>query len=232
MTERYDWLLFDADDTLYDFQASEQTALRDTFQHCFGRIEPGWLTEYHRINQGLFRRLERGEISATDLRERRFRDWLDHHALVADPHRLGHDYLERLSEQAQLLDDAEATIAALHGRFKLAIVTNGFSRTQRRRYALSPLHRYFDALFISEEIGCAKPHAGFFDHVFAQIGRPARERVMIIGDNPDTDIAGGLAYGIDSCWLNRHGLPHQHVPSHEILALAELPALLERLRNA
>ncbi|WP_374351217.1 YjjG family noncanonical pyrimidine nucleotidase [Chitinimonas sp.] len=226
MAERYDWLLFDADDTLYDFRLAEHTALSATLLEHYGRVEPYWLSHYHGINKRLFAELERGEITMAELRPRRFREWLDHHTLEGDPQALSAAYLDQLCQQAQLIDGTEAVLAALHGRFKLAIVTNGFTRAQRSRFALSSLHRYFDALFISEEIGAFKPHAAYFDAVFQALGHPTRERVMIIGDNPDTDIAGGLNYGIATCWLNRHGETSQHQPQHEIRQLDQLLELL------
>lgn len=226
MSERYDWLLFDADDTLYDFQLAERTALSQLLRTHFGEPQPEWFVQYNTINQRLFRQMERGEITVAELRPRRFAQWLALNALEGDPALLGAAYLDLLCQQAQMIEGTEAVLQALHGRFRLAIVTNGFSRAQRSRFALSPLPRYIDALFISEELGAFKPQTAYFDAVFAQLDEVARERVMIIGDNPDTDIAGGLGYGIHTCWLNRHGAASEHQPHHEIAELTQLLSLL------
>lgn len=113
----------------------------------------------------------------------------------------------------------------------LAIASNGVSFVQRRRLKDSGLLPCFSKLFISEEIGVMKPHAGFFDHVLAAFPQLPPQKLLIIGDSPTSDIAGGSRAGLGTCWVNfRHkplppGIPQ---PLYEVDSLEALgPLLLE-----
>jgi 2-haloacid dehalogenase len=57
---------------------------------------------------------------------------------------------------------------------------------------------------------------------------PSRSEVLMIGDSLSSDIAGGIGYGLDTCWYNPHGLPGRAdlAPTYEIRDLAELLPLL------
>lgn len=89
----------------------------------------------------------------------------------------------------------------------MAVLTNGLSRVQRPRLAGAGLLPWFDLLIISEEIGAAKPARAFFDAAWERMGRPAPERVLIIGDSWEADIAGAAACGWRTCWFNPAGAP-------------------------
>ena len=67
------------------------------------------------------------------------------------------------------------------------------------------LWEVFDGVFISDEIGSEKPSKAFFDHVFATVKDLDRDEVMIVGDSDSSDMRGGLAAGIRTCWYNPAG---------------------------
>ncbi|MCW1776794.1 aldehyde dehydrogenase family protein [Pantoea ananatis] len=77
-------------------------------------------------------------------------------------------------------------------------------------------------------MGVAKPHPGIFAHALAQLGDPPPAQVLMVGDNPQADIAGGLAAGLHTCWFNAHGAaaPEGVVPHHQVASLAQLQAWL------
>ncbi len=85
-----------------------------------------------------------------------------------------------------------------------------------------------EELVISEEVGAAKPDPAIFDAAFLRMGGPRRDEVLLIGDSLASDIAGGIAYGIDTCWFNPGGAMRVDgvVPTHEVRRLTELLALL------
>jgi HAD superfamily hydrolase (TIGR01509 family) len=82
----------------------------------------------------------------------------------------------------------------------LALVSNGIGAVARAKVARLELDRYFAAIVISGEVGTAKPDAGIFDIVFDQLGNPDKATALMIGDSLTSDIAGGINYGIDTCW--------------------------------
>ena len=110
-------------------------------------------------------------------------------------------------DAASMRAPAEEVCRALSQRFRLYVVTNGVSHVQRRRMRDSGLEAYFSALFVSEELGVQKPRREFFELASSAIGGFCREKALIIGDSPTSDIGGGQAFGLDTCWFNPSGRP-------------------------
>jgi len=228
MHMRYDWLLFDADGTLFDYDKAETAALQQTFQALDAPYQPDYLPVYRRVNSQLWRAFERGEIAQNQLKLRRFELLAEAIDLPLDPVQFSAVYLAQLGQNAQLIDGTEAMLQTLSGEINMVLITNGLHAVQRSRFALSPLPAYFADIVISEEVGVAKPDPRIFDIVFEVMGNPTRERVLIIGDSLSSDMAGGANYGIDTCWFNPNGRERdgQAGITHEIRRLADLPPML------
>jgi 2-haloacid dehalogenase len=198
----YTWLLFDADDTLFDYPASEAIALRSTFEE-FGQVYRADILRIYQIfNRQVWAEFERGETTSQDLRLKRFRLLFDEIDAPLDPQDFSLRYLENLSCTGKLLAGAAEVLQALSGRYHIALVTNGLSEVNHPRLERSIIHPFIEKTFVSEEIGAAKPDAGFFEAVFREIGNPPKNQVLIIGDSLSSDMQGGINYGIDTCWFN------------------------------
>jgi YjjG family noncanonical pyrimidine nucleotidase len=224
----YHWLLFDADNTLFDFDLAEREALRDTFLQNGLTYEPHYEEIYHRINEQIWVEFEAGRISAVDLRVRRFADLLAQLNIDFDPRRISQDYLPNLARCSQLINGAVETLQALSQHARLALITNGLSDVQRPRLKGSAISGLFAEVIISEEIGAAKPQPRFFEIALERIGRPAKEQVLVIGDGLTTDILGANRAGIDACWANLKGaaLREGFQVKYEIHALPELVKII------
>ena len=126
------------------------------------------------------------------------------------------------------LPDAEQLLDSLKGKVWLAIITNGFTRLRQLRLERTGFSDYFDALVISEQLGIAKPDRAIFDYTLQQLGNPPADRVLMVGDTPESDILGGINAGLKTCWLD-HGtrsLPATLRPDWQVRDLAALQALL------
>jgi len=229
---RYEWLFFDADGTLFDYDLAEDRALESTFQDLRLPFVDGSRETYRQINRQVWIDFENRKITADVLRTRRFELLFEALHIHADPLAFSAQYLIRLAQQAQLMTGAEAVVRALAGSFRLALITNGLSDVQRPRLALSPIGAYFSEVAISEEIGVAKPAPAYFEAVFDRIAarfpRPAKNRVLVIGDSLSSDIQGGVSFGLPTCWFNPTGqpLPNGLRPTYEIRRLEEVLALV------
>ena len=225
---RYRWLLFDADNTLFDFDRAESDALRRTFEQHGVPFDDACLLVYHRINGEMWRQLEAGVITPAILRTRRFELLFAELGVDADARVFGEEYLPNLALQPHLTEDALEVVRALHGRYGLAIITNGLGDVQRPRFDRSAIRDDIAAIVISDEVGVAKPDAGIFDVAFTRMGDPPRHDVLLIGDSLTSDIAGGIGYGIDTAWFNPRGLPRDAAiaPTYELRRLRELLDLL------
>ena len=137
-------------------------------------------------------------------------------------------YLVHLGQNAQLIEGAADLLHALHGEVGMALVTNGIADVQHQRLDRTGLRPLFDTVVISSEVGHAKPHAGFFDAVFARIGQQRGEEVLMVGDNLAVDIRGGADYGLDTCWINpdAHPRPDDVRIDHELRSVSEMAGLL------
>ena len=140
---RYRTLLFDADNTLFDFSRAEREALADTLVYCGITPADTLIKAYSEINDRMWKRLERGEIAKEALREARFEEFCKAFGFDADVPQMSKTYIDFLSEKAHLIDGAGEICAALAARYQLYIVTNGIKTVQRRRFAACALKPYF-----------------------------------------------------------------------------------------
>ncbi len=220
----YRWLLFDADGTLFDYDRAERAALEQALGQIGVSFDPAHLAAYRQINQGLWQAVERGEITPGMVKVRRFELLLGAIQVTYSPSALSAAYLECLANCSELLEDARAVVEALHGKYRLAILTNGLKEVQRGRLSRSAIRPHISHIIISEEVGAAKPAKEFFDKAFARLGHPSKREVLMIGDGWASDVQGAVQYGIDACWYNpgRKSRPAVCEITREIAALREL----------
>lgn len=197
--KNYEWILFDADDTLFHFDSFR--GLQQTFSSFNMVFDVTHYQEYQKINKSLWIEYQNGNISARELQIKRFKPWAE--KLNIPPEDLNSAFLTAMAEICIPLEGAIDLLDTLRGKTKLGLVTNGFTELQQARLLRTGLHNHFDIVVISEEIGIAKPHSGFFDHALKLMGEPARESVLMVGDTLETDILGGMKAGLDTCWVNR-----------------------------
>ena len=93
------------------------------------------------------------------------------------------------------------------------------------------LYRFFEKVFVSQEIGFNKPSIHYFEGCFAQIPGFDKSKAIIVGDSLTSDMLGGQNAGIATCWVNPgHGPRKDNIRvDYEIEALSQFPALLESL---
>lgn len=221
----YEWILFDADDTLFHFDA--YAGLRNMFAGFDVDFSDTDYQAYGELNKPLWVDYQEGRISAQQLQHRRFAQWSER--LRVSPGQLNSAFLSAIADISRPLDGAVDLLEAIKGRARLGIITNGFTELQQVRLERTGLRPHFEVLVISEQVGYAKPHTAIFDHALALMGHPARERVLMVGDNPDSDILGGINAGFDTCWFNVSGreAPAGIAPHYQVASLVELSELLQ-----
>ncbi len=224
----YEYLFFDADNTLWDFNLSEKFALFKVLSEEGIDYDPDFLDIWHEINRVAWHQLEGGYLSAEDLRWVRFERFFEKIEKAADYRSVGKRYLAHLGTTDFMVPGALALLQRLHNQRRLALVTNGLKEVQRKRLQNTGIEQYFDAIVISDEIGHAKPNAEFFDYLFEQLNHPEKNKALIIGDSINSDIKGGNNYNIATCWFNpgRKAAHSGVVPKYEIHQLDDLLRLI------
>lgn len=221
----YTHVLFDADDTLFDFQASCRYALSATVRALTGRDIPGAFEVYERNNRLWWLAFERGERTMDELSTGRFADFTRDMQLTGcgTPEQWKDEYQTNLGSCAILVDGAQELCERLHGSCHMFIVTNGIATVQRDRMSRATIRHCFEEMFISQELGCRKPQPEYFEIVLGRLGEVKKENILVVGDSLTSDIKGGLDAGLDVCWFNPNGKePGGLTPTYTVSTLAEI----------
>lgn len=228
---RYQQIIFDVDDTIIDFAATEDFALHSLFNAHHWPLSAELQRQYHSYNQGLWRRLEQGELTYEELSEMTFHDFiLDHFGLEIDGKKAMDEYRSYFGEAHQLLPGVEDTlIFAKKQGYKLTILSNGEKFMQNHRLELAGVKKYFDLIVTSEEAHYSKPNPHAFDYFFSHTEIGPSETVFF-GDGLQSDILGAEKYGFDSIWYN-----HRHRKNtlnlHPIFEVETYPELVKLMQN-
>ncbi len=221
---KYDWIFFDADETLFHFDAFKGMQLM--FERKGVDFTCDDFAEYQKVNKPLWVDYQDGKITAQDIKHLRFVDWAER--LKTTTQELNSAFLQAMADTCSMIPGAKELLEALHGNVKLGIITNGFTELQAVRLEKMGLSSHFDHVIISEQVGVAKPDLGIFSHAHDTIGRPCKSKVLMVGDNLHSDILGGVNFGFDTCWFNASGsASHQEIkPSLTVESLNELKQVL------
>ncbi len=183
---------------------------------------------YRRINDRLWERYRRGEISAAELAVERFREYLSETG--ADPRRgarLSRTFEGELARRAHLHPGCRATLRALLGRVRLGVVTNGLTRIQHGRLRTAGLRRFFDTVVTSQACGVAKPDPRILTIALDDLGVDPPDAVYV-GDDPAVDQQAARAAGLGFVWVDRgRPLPSGvRAPRRRVTHLSEVAGLL------
>lgn len=227
---KHSLFLFDLDDTLLDFKASERLSFDRTLRDMgLTQGVDDLFDRYQLINTGLWRAFEQGLISKDVVKVERFRQTFSAHGLDLDPELASHRYLESLPETVILVDGAKSICQQLAAVGEIGIITNGVESIQTRRISNSGLDEHISFVATSEACGFAKPDSRFFEYTTRKAKVFDKATTVLIGDRLDADILGANHFGIESCWYNPEHLANSSnaKPTYEIDNLHQLIALLD-----
>lgn len=224
---KYTKLIFDADNTLFDFDRAEEHALIQTLQHFQMPVPEGLVDFYRGINVPLWEQLDAKIITIKELKQKRAQQLFEFVGKDADFDAFSHQYLNELANQPMLLPTVEPTLEQLSPHCEMAIITNGLSQVQNTRFALSSIKHHFKVMVISEEVGMTKPDPEIFAHTCELMQWSNPSEVLMVGDNYRADIQGAAKFGMQTCWFNIRQLNHDYTDHHhEIRVFDELLGLM------
>lgn len=226
-------VLIDIDNTLLSFDGYVREALRDGLP-LFGISEyrEGMEDTFHRVNDGLWCALERGELNYEQLYGQRFDRIFEAMGVEGDGPEFEKYFKGKLRDSAVLIEGAREAIEYLSRRYILCAASNGPYDQQRNRLEICGLLPMFDHLFISEDLGASKPDPIFFDRCMERLnadgGNILPEECVMIGDSLTSDMAGGIAYGIRTVFfdLKKRGHAGGKNVDHMIAHLDEIRNIL------
>ena len=221
---KYPYLLLDADNTVFDFDAGN----RHAFHEVCARYDIPDTEEsfrcYERCNNAMWAAFDRGECTKGFLVVERFRRFLKEMGLDRDAARCNELHLQVLGQNTLLLPHALEVCRGLSREHRLYIVTNAVASVQRSRLQGSVFAALITDAFISEDAGASKPDPAYYAYVRSRIPGLTPENGLVIGDSLSTDIQGANNAGLPCCWYNPAGKarPEDLRIDYEIRDLREL----------
>ena len=202
--------LFDLDQTLLDFHASEYKALGIVLTENGLQFSDEIYRAFKAYNSSLWLELEKGLITRTELFTKRFQDVFRRCAGDAsglDPLKVNDAFIRTMSVNGVLMEGALELVKRVKEEIPCAriyIASNGATVNAKGRIASTGLDGYIDGIFISEDMGVTKPDAAFFDICLSRIGESKASCIMI-GDSLTSDMLGAKNASLASVWFMPSG---------------------------
>ncbi len=209
MSFRYKHLFFDLDHTLWDFETNSKETLQDLFilhklnERGIASFED-FFEKYTIHNNKLWQRFSMGYIKQDELKWKRMWLTLLDFKIADEPlsKQLSVEFLEHLPTKTSVFPYTFEILDYLKGKgYELHLITNGFEKVQHAKLERSGLRHYFSHVVTSEGSNNVKPNKEIFHYAFSLAKATANESVMI-GDNQEADIQGGINAGIDTVFVN------------------------------
>lgn len=227
---KYEVLLFDADETLFDFKKSEKQAFENSIREFnIDYNENYHLKIYEEINKNIWLEFEQGLITQEKLKVERFKRLSKEINTPFDELEFSKAYIRHLANASFLYEDSVEVIKELSKNYKLAIITNGLKDVQSKRIGQSVIAKYFDTLVISEEVKVSKPNPEIFEIALNNLNFKDKSKVIMIGDSLTSDIQGGINFGIDTCLINFNNTKNSTSikPTYAVSTLLDLLKILK-----
>ncbi|HYM15107.1 MAG TPA: HAD family hydrolase [Dehalococcoidia bacterium] len=226
-----DAIFFDMDGTILDWQTGMEASWAAACSaHCDGTFAPGAMHELIRKRRTWFwsdavrayaGRMDLDGASREIVRHAFADSGLSDLSLA---HRIADDYRARRAAEIAPYPGAIEALEALRAwGVRMALITNGEAKNQRRSVERFGLERYFDCIIIEGEFGAGKPDERVFRHALATTGcEPAG--AWMVGDSLEADIAPAAALGLHAVWVNADGeaAPDGVRPHRVVRSIAEL----------
>lgn len=220
------YLLFDADQTLWDFKQTEKIAIAILFNY-FNIPNNEEITEKYMSGNNLcWKEYEEGKLSLDELEIKRWELFFAKTDLSYNAKEAANLFGKAIAENGILLEGAEAFLYSIRDLPK-ALVTNGIARIQRRRLKDTKIEKYFEHIFISDEIGYHKPQKELFLYILQKIEKESKDCIMI-GDSEKSDIEGALSVNMESIYFSLDG-KKSALASYCVSSYKELEELIRRI---
>lgn len=219
-------VLLDVDDTLLDFDLGAREAATEAFKEAGLTYGDDVHRAFTRINNDLWRSVEKGLMTREELYKIRWQTILDSLGIKADGEKLERSFHLHLRESAIPVDGALELVRYLYQRYTLCIASNAPYRQQTLRLKKAGLYGYMKHIFVSEAIGFSKPSREFFEYCLKALSPLTPDEIMVIGDSLTADINGAAAFGLKSCYFNRCGTDVKSPADYTVAGLDEIKNFL------
>ena len=202
-------VFIDIDNTLLDFDGYVIEAMKNGFlKYGIGEYKDGMSEVFQRVNNELWKSLEKGEIDFMTLRAIRWNKVFDILGLSFDGVEFEKYFRKYLHESAIAIEGAYELLSYLKRKYIVCIASNGPHIQQTHRIELADMDKYIDYYFTSEKMGVSKPKEEYFKKCFNSLNenrdiKISPEETIMIGDSLTSDIYGAKEFGMRTILIER-----------------------------
>lgn len=239
MCKQYKKLLFDLDNTLVDDDENRKHAIKKVLIERNEEVSEKRLNEFIGLDNQFWIDRAAGKIKdpyefktleerTQWIRAQRFTKYFNNISLE-QAIEINNQYIEYLKEKIVPIKNSTQVLQYLYEKgYELYIITNSPTKVVKDKLEKINARKYIKETFSAEEAGHMKPHDEFFKAFFNKINNYAKENMLIIGDELEKDVLGGIKNGIDTCWFNMKKIKNitEFKPTYEVNSLKELKNIL------
>lgn len=195
---KYKMIYFDLDNTILDFNKSEEFALKKIFEFLKLNFKDEYLNIYKPINEKWWRLFSEGKFPKDVIVVKRFQEFFETININLDNYEeISKFYLKALSNAAFFIEGAEEFLKILKEKgIRMAAITNGVESVQQNRAKIAKLNRFFEFILTSEKVGKPKPEPDIFYYA-EKLSKVPLSKSVYVGDNIETDYEGAKRANLD-----------------------------------
>jgi YjjG family noncanonical pyrimidine nucleotidase len=202
---QFDAVFIDADNTLFDFDKTQEKAITQTLTHFSLPKTTDVLAVYEQINADMWDQYHKGRIQNHEINPLRWQRWLNEvkPSVSVDYAELAVHFADSLAQQCEKEPGAEELMQHMTQKLPVHVITNGFPSSQKYRWHKAGWHDKLHGITVSAEVGVQKPHPDIFRIAMEAVGIRDSQRCLMIGDHIEADVKGPQMVGMKGCWYQR-----------------------------
>ena len=216
-------IIFDFDGTLSNRQTNAYNLFKDYFKPFFKDLSE---MEYEAVLQDLLTDDCNGTINVK-YRMTPFINKYSKYFSENDFDKFNEFYYEYMWKYCELKPETIDVLKKLKGKYKLAILSNGQSKSQHDKISHCNIDEYFDEIIVSGDYGINKPDPKIFEIMASKLGVKLEECVFV-GDVFSSDIIGAIRSNMIPIWIEPN---YERPSSYKGLRIRKLEELLPVLDN-
>ena len=235
--KKYKYLLFDIDDTLVDDTINRNQGFGEVLTYLKEEITKEKLEKFIKIDKQYWKERAEGKIVEPEIesledkviwnRCQRFLRYFDNEISFEKAKQLNEIYMEGLKNNIVPIEGAREIMEYLYKEgYEIYIISNGVKSVIPNKLKKIGIEEFIKDIIVAEEVGYSKPRKEFFKYFIIKTKVTNKEKMLIIGDDNQKDIKGGMINNIDTCWFNPNRIAGENISTFEIDKLEQLKSIL------